>query len=181
MKKFMIGLSLAALATAGAAIAQHHADEEPAAMGDRTTTRAEMLQHAGKMFDRLDADKDGKIDEADRAAHKAGMFDKLDADSNGAISREEFAAADHGGPDAGHGGRKGRHGDRDGGRMGKMMLHMADANQDRVVTRDEFSAAAASHFDKVDTDKDGSISPDERKAAHEKMRAMMQARKNPQG
>lgn len=44
-------------------------------------------------------------------------------------------------------------------------------------TRAEALAKAGEHFDRADTNKDGVVSPDERKAAHEKMRAMHEQRK----
>ena len=63
---------------------------------------------------------------------------------------------------------------------GMMLMHMADANKDGAVTKDEFAAAAATRFDSADTNKDGSLTPAERQAAHqamrERMRGMMQHR-----
>ena len=57
-----------------------------------------------------------------------------------------------------------------------MLMHMADANNDGAVTRAEFDAARAKHFDMVDTNKDGSISAAEREAAHAAMRGKMHER-----
>ena len=182
-RKLTIAASIAVLATAGTtAFAAHHmGGKDP--MGDKTVTRAEMQQHAVQMFDRLDVNKDGKLDQTDRAAHQGARFDKLDADNNGQISRDEFAAHKRG-PEAGAEGAKDgmrHHGGRGGhGGMGKMMLRMADTNKDQSISRAEFDAATASHFDKVDTNKDGQITPEERKAAHEKMRGMMRAMKGSQ-
>jgi Ca2+-binding EF-hand superfamily protein len=67
---------------------------------------------------------------------------------------------------------KREHGER-GGKMGMMMLHMADANKDGSVTRDEFAVGAAKHFDMMDANKDGKLTKAERQAAHQKMRGMM--------
>lgn len=198
MKKAIFGFSVAALALAGAAVA--HAGSHGAGahgmmsgadpMGDKTVTRAEAQAHAGEMFAKLDANKDGKLDKADRearhAAHKAEMFARLDANKDGSISKDEFAAAHS----ARGEGREGKHhegmapegksrgepGQRGHGKMrgmGMMMLGMADANKDGAVSKDEFTAAHAGHFDKVDTDKDGKITPTERKAAHAKLRGKM--------
>jgi len=122
----------------------------------------------------------------DRDARKAAMFDRIDADHNGSISRDEFMAArprgpgrDEAGRDGpmagmGHGGHGGHHRGGRGG-MGMMMLHMADANKDGSVTRAEFDAAVAQHFDQVDTNHDGTITGDERRAAHSAMKARMEA------
>ena len=63
-----------------------------------------------------------------------------------------------------HGGKRGH------GGMGMMMGKMADTNKDGAVSRAEFLAAHDAHFAKVDANKDGSITPDERKAAMAQMR-----------
>ena len=174
MKKLSIGLSLLALAIAGTAVAaaEHAPGMDP--MGDKTITKAEFLTKHGEMFDMMDANKDGKLNEADRAAHQAQMFDKIDTDKNGSISRSEFEAAHQNGPDGpgGQDGMKREHGKHDG-KIGMMMMHMADANKDGTVTRDEFLAAAGKHFDMMDANKDGKLTKEERQAGHQKMRGMM--------
>lgn len=45
-------------------------------------------------------------------------------------------------------------------------LMRADANHDGVVTRAEWLAAVDARFARLDADKDGKITPDERRAAH---------------
>ena len=86
-------------------------------MSHRVMTRAETVQHVRKLFERLDANKDGyltrqEVDsfhdkmmgmhagvEKRRGGHsmpmpdRAAMFDKLDANQDGSISRQEFTAA----------------------------------------------------------------------------------------
>lgn len=193
MKKTLIGLSLVALAAGGVAIAQPMGGPGRDAMADKTVTRAEAQTRAGEMFAKMDANKDGKLDAADREAHRAerraAMFARLDTDKNGSISRDEFNAArqrpegggkwgdgkrgegQRGEGHRGHGMRGGKHGG------GMMMLGMADTNKDRAVSRDEFLAAHARHFDMTDANKDGQISPDERKAARAKMREHMRGMK----
>lgn len=169
MKKITIGLSLLALGLAGTAFANHHgAGTDP--LGDKDLTKAEFVTKHGEMFTKMDANKDGKLDQADRAAHHGQMFDKLDTDKNGSISRSEFDAA-HQNRRGGEG-MKREHGGR-GGKMAKMMLHMADANKDGAVSRDEFMAGATRHFDMMDANKDGKLTKAERQAAHQKMRGKM--------
>lgn len=174
-----LGLSLAALALAGTAYAAPGAGgADP--LGDKSVTKAEFLAKHGEMFAQLDANKDGKIDAADRAAHMDQRFDDADTDRNGSLSRAEFAAA-HAkmGPGAGEkraerrregGARAGHHGMGKGGGMGMHMIRMADTNKDGTVTRDEFMAGAAQHFDKMDANKDGTLTAAERKAARAQMR-----------
>ena len=182
MKKIAIGLSLAALAVAGTAMADQ-------AWGpgkqDATVTRADALARAAQMFDRLDVNKDAKLDPADREAMQSAKFDTIDSNHDGQLSRAEFMAMRPiGGPgmarDHMGGGHMGGHG------MGGMMLmHMADANKDGAVTKDEFAAAAATRFDSADTNHDGSLTPAERQSAHqamrERMHSMMERRMNGDG
>jgi hypothetical protein len=153
------------------------------------------------MFTRADANKDGKLDAADRAARHAAHFEAMDTDKNGSISRAEFDAmhqnrmADnhesghrglhhgaghgpgHGNDDARGEGRRGQgRGGRDGGHHGGMMMHMAamaDANKDGAVSKDEFVAAHDRHFDQVDANKDGQLTAEERRAARTAMRERM--------
>ncbi|MEO5598148.1 MAG: EF-hand domain-containing protein [Novosphingobium sp.] len=186
MKKATLALSVAALAAAALAIAgtaiyaegpkmagmAHHMMMDP--MGDKTVTRVEAAAKAGDMFDKLDANHDGKLDKADREAREAAHFDKMDADHNGSISRDEFMAAHRMGEV-----REGQM--RNGGMRhpGAMMamFHMADTNKDNALSKDEFTAAALKRFDMADANHDGKLTPDERKAARAKMRARMGQRR----
>ena len=174
MKKTLIGLSALALGLAGAAHAQ---DGMPGGdpLGDKTVTKAEFQAKGAAMFDKLDANHDGKLDSADRAAHEGQMFDQADANHDGALSRDEFMAAHQRGPKGPAGAGKhrgGREGGPGGGHSGMMMLKMADTNKDGAVSRDEFLAAHAQHFDMMDANHDGQVTQAERKAAREKMGGM---------
>ena len=175
MKKTFLGFSLLAVGLAGAAVAQTPAERSDP-MGNATVTKAKAQAKAGDMFAKMDGNKDGKLDSADRSQHKTEMrgqmFEKLDANKDGAISRAEFSAAreqrhDGEGRD-GHMGMRG-----DDGKGGAMMLKMADANKDGAVSRDEFLAAHAKMFDMADANKDGKLTAEERKAHHGKMREHM--------
>lgn len=193
----------AACAQAQAAPAGSERDRREA----RTETRAEAQARAEAMFARLDVNKDGKLDRADREARRqerrSALFDRLDADKDGAISKAEFMAdrgpggdrggahpegdmpRPPGGPEASgdrpapdHAERRGRH----GGLHGDMKRRMpgfgrGDGDRDGSVARSEFVAAALQRFDAIDTDKDGKVTPEERRAAHDRMRAAWQARK----
>lgn len=175
MKKTLIGLSALALGLAGAAYAQE-AMPGGDPLGGKTVSKTEFLAKGAAMFDKMDVNHDGKLDQADRAAHEAAKFDALDTDHNGSLSRAEFAAAHQRGPEgAGPDGKRMRHGGpggERGGHMGMMMMHMADTNKDGAVTRDEFAAAQAKHFDMLDTNHDGQLTQAERKAAHDRMKGM---------
>ena len=158
--------------------------------GDRnaTQTRAEAQTKAAEMFAKLDANKDGKLDAADRAAKRAErqakMFAKLDADGNGSISKAEWdqhgadRAAKRGEKRAAAGearqgkrhGMRGHHGKR-GGRHGMMMMGKADTDGDKAISQAEFQTAALARFDMADANKDGQVTPEERKAQREAWKA----------
>lgn len=105
MKKLTLGLSAIALTIGGAAYAQNSAApanpprmERPTADAnkDGTLTRAEIQSHATAQFTRMDVNKDGKLDQADRTQRfqqmREAQFTKLDTDKNGSISKAEFMA-----------------------------------------------------------------------------------------
>lgn len=64
---------------------------------DGNLTRAEMTAAAQAAFDRMDVNKDGKLDKADRdlkaKQRTDAFFDRADTDHNGQLSKAEFAAA----------------------------------------------------------------------------------------
>ncbi len=130
---------------------------------DGTVTRDAARSHADAMFTQMDANKDGKLDQADRQDRRAAIFDRLDSNHDGQISREEFRAAPDGPPGMGMGQRGGhRMGQRGGMHMNRH--GMADANKDGALSREEFIAAALQRFDRADTDHDGRVTSAERQA-----------------
>jgi len=173
MKMLTIGLSAVALASAGVALADHHGGgmrHNPDADGDGIVTQAEAKANAAQMFAMMDANSDGKLDEADWKARqekrREHMFAKLDSNSDGNISREEFMTFEH----RGMRGKEGRMGHRRGDHPG-MMAKMADTNNDGAVSQAEFTAAALKHFEKMDANGDGEVTKAERDAAKAEMRS----------
>lgn len=149
----------------------------PAPQAD--VTRAQAIARAEALFTQMDANGDGRLTQEDRTALRERMsgerFSRLDTDSNGAISRTEWdrAGADMiqrretrrgGAPEAQDGQRDGhpRLGMHRGG--GRMMMQGADANNDGVVTREEFVAAAGQRFDRLDSDRNGTLTAAEKQA-----------------
>lgn len=160
--------------------------------GNGTLTRAEAQAHATQRFAKMDFNKDGKIDAADRTAKRVEMqakkFTALDTDGNGSISQAEWnnqgaeraakraervakrAEAGEAGEGKrpgmrGHGKRGGRHA-MHGGMMGK-----ADTNGDKAISQAEFQTAALARFDAADANKDGQVTAEERKAQRGEWRA----------
>ncbi len=158
---------------AGAAIAA-----EEHSQGGQPETRAQAQARAEQLFDKLDLNHDGKLDQADRAARMSEIFDRIDSNHDGVISRAEFAEAHEHMMGAGHGdmehpGMAGGHEDGDMGHMGHggeraglvmLILLRADPGHTGVVTRDAFVRAALSLFDQADTNHDGILTREEHRA-----------------
>lgn len=163
MRRF-VALSLAtaaALAVGGTAYARAERSD---------LTRAQVEERTAQKFARMDANGDGKLDAADREARRKRSFDRVDADGDGAISFTEFTARRDARAEGGE--RKGPR----FGRGGRAMARTADTDSDGAVTRAEFAGAALERFDRVDADKSGAISRDERRAARGPMRHRRQPR-----
>lgn len=178
--RITLGLSVAALAIGGMAYAQsdaapNHGMHLGDADGNGVVTRAEAQAAATAMFTRMDVNKDGKLDKADRAAGRAAMqdrmFEKLDTDKNGAISKSEFAA--HHGPDRdgpgrdhegmGHGAMG--HGAMGHGAMGNDMADGPKGPGKGGMRGHRMGGGMMMMARMADTDKDGALSQAEFTAA----------------
>lgn len=178
------------LLTLGAALIAVPVLAAPGADGKATVTRAEAEAKATQLFVHMDANKDGKLDAADRAAQRtemrAKLFDGLDANKDGSISKAEWdqhsadraaKRAERGekradaSANAGEGkrGMRGHHGKR-GGHHG-MMLGKADTDGDKAISQAEFQTAALARFDATDANKDGQVTAEERQAQRSAWRA----------
>lgn len=185
--RFALTVAAIALTGATAAVAQTALPvaaerARPDANGDGILTRAEATQHAEAQFARMDANRDGRVTPEDRAAgqerRRTETFARMDADNNGAITRAEWDRAGEAmaerrearrgelgqatGRAEGNREARGRGGRR--GQMGRTMMARADANSDGAIDRSEFVAAATARFDRLDADRDGSVSTAERQA-----------------
>ena len=170
------GLAFAKAEPAGQARpAQVRADAD----GDQRLSQAEFVGARVSRLTAADADRDGTVTPDERrAGHQArraervgARFDRLDADNDGSISRTEFDSAREaraerreGRPERGHRG----HGRRGGGE------HRMAARGPVVIA--EAQAKAAETFARLDADRDGYLTVEERRAGREAMREQRRTR-----
>lgn len=182
MQKFTLALIAGAAAVAGTGTAWAQQAQSPRP----PMTRAAAEQRADRIFDRLDANHDGKIDQEDRAVREKTRFDRIDANHDGQLSYAEFTAMHQQRADAGNA-RGGQRGDRVSARGMHRMAHagfgrggmtrLADADKNGAITKGEFRAAAVQRFERLDANHDGTVTRDEAKAARDNMRQQWQSRR----
>jgi len=122
--------------------------------------RATFIADMDTQFRKMDADKNGQLTRteielfqkltavAEAQARNRALFAQLDADRNGQISPAEFAKVAAPPPVA----------------NGQPMIARMDSNRDRQVNLIEHRTATLANFDRLDTDKDGVVTPAEMKA-----------------
>lgn len=146
--------ALAALALAGAVVVSGLASGAFAQEGPGADQNGPRL---AEMFTAIDADKDGKVTQAEIAAHRAAMFAAADANGDGKLSADELAARE-----------LARFTETMADRTARM-IERRDANGDGVLSADEIGdGPMEDHFAMIDTDNDGAISQAEAEAVRER-------------
>jgi len=184
MQKFFLAALAATTAMVGVAATAQAPERGPSQRAPERAelTRAQAQERAVRVFDRIDANKDGQLDQADRAARQRARFDRLDTDSDGAISFEEFSAVREARTEARTQARAEQR-NRPGAerrvarapRPGRLAMALRTGDGDRVISRDEFTSRALARFDRLDADKDGTVTAEERQAARRTLREMRRA------
>jgi Ca2+-binding EF-hand superfamily protein len=107
----------------------------------------------GRLFEKMDANKDGKVTKAEADTARNAWFAKVDTNKDGFITKAEA--------DKFRADRRGAKGKKaDGKHRGKHRGHMferLDTNKDGKISKAEASAKAARMFTMLDTNKDGVI------------------------
>lgn len=106
----------------------------------------------------MDTDQDGKISQAEHEAGALEMFRKIDKNSDNKITAEEMNAKVN---------DKKKQG-KDPHWTAAEKMWKADANGDKVVTVEEHKAAWTAKFKDMDTNRDGFLSAEEKKAGYDK-------------
>lgn len=199
MSKTFVLLAGAALVALGSAAS---AQEAPGQRGQRNAdvTRAQVVERVTQRFQRLDADRDGRVTPEEmrqaRAALRERMqqrrFDRLDLNHDGSITREEMAqahaqmrerreaararrgAAAEGAHRRGHHRFAMRH-HRGHGRMGGFGQRMF--GEQGYVTLEQMRERALQRFDRLDANRDGTVTAEERRQARAQMRERMRQRR----
>lgn len=167
-----------ALAVATAAAAAQPANA-PRADRNADVSRQQVIERVDARFDRLDIDNDGRAtaDEARQArerrrGERAGrLFDRLDANRDGSISRAEFDQHR-----AQRAERRAERGDRPGMRMMRHRMHRQGMRGARLfgeqgfVTAEQMRERALARFDRLDANRDGTLTAEERRQAREQFR-----------
>jgi EF-hand domain pair/EF hand len=206
MNKTLLGAAAALIAIPTAAlVAQTATPEKPAKPPMTSQTRADVEMRTKERLGRFDANKDGTVTrdeimsfaDARMKERNNDMFAMMDTDKNGSISRAEFDAH-HADPRHGKGPHvmhieassmgeaprsdapRGDKADAHGRRMRMMMvdpggLMMMAEGGDTIIIADAVKKAL-DRFDAADANKDGVLSPDERREAREARRAAWKAK-----
>ena len=112
------------------------------------------------LFDRYDADGDGRVTTAKVQAWRAEFFDRADSDANGYVTETEIQTmreqAQARAEEAGRGSNRGRRGPRR-----QNPIERYDADQDGQLSRTEYVDAPFEALERFDANGDGALSLDE--------------------
>ena len=183
MNKTLGGVAAIAVLTvfSGVAVAQTAAPQRPArAAMAQPVSQADFVQRRVERLRAADANHDGTVTaeemraagQAKRAERRAAMFNRLDANKDGSISRAEFDAPRAEGQRAGRGERGHRGGMHRGaermGRGGEGRFPIVIAEAERKATE---------AFMRLDADRDGTLTVEERRAGMQARRAEMRQKR----
>lgn len=180
------GLAACLTLVAGPTIAQTLERVERASQ-TAPVSRADFVERRLAPLAGMDADRDGTVTSAERQAARSTRmkamadrrFDRLDADKNGVISREEFAATDARANVArGNGGRM--RGVRSEARLRPGRngpVRQTEVRASRPVVIADVRTRIEAAFDRLDTDRDGTVTAAERQAARTALRERAHSRR----
>jgi hypothetical protein len=175
------------------------APASPATRSAFAVTRAAMERRVQARFSGTDSNRDGFVsqieaqaaEEKARTERRTSAFGAMDADKSGSISRDEFEARANQRRDLFKQGgfrrdrftqeRGKRSGEQRQSFIGVRQFDRLDADKDGRVSLTDAMAPATARFLSSDTNGDGSLSADERKAARQKYRGERRVRQERRG
>ena len=113
---------------------------------------------------RVDLDNKGYFTLEDAKRYASAQFDRLDANHDGVVDHDEFVASLKNSIERSNSSDRKVRLERDLERR-ETLFHTLDQKGDGKITRDEYLAATAQHFNELDADKSGKITPQELRAA----------------
>ena len=192
MKKTLGGIAAIAILTVFgcAAVAQTTAaSQRPARAMAQPVSQADFVQRRVERLRTADADRNGTVTaeemraagQAKRAERRTAMFDRLDANKDGAISRAEFEAPRADGQRAGPGERGPRaehagRGHRGGMHRGAQRMGRNGEGRFPIVIA-EAERKATEAFARLDANRDGTLTGEERRAGMQARRAEMREKR----
>ena len=153
-------LLMAAALAAGASAVPAQKPASLALAGPQPIARASFILQMDAQFRQMDADKNGQLTRieieqfqklqavAEAKDRNRALFAQLDADKSGQLSATEFGKLISAPPAA----------------DATPMLAREDGNRDQKISMIEHRTATLANFDRIDADKDGVVTPAERKA-----------------
>lgn len=139
------------------------------------------------MFERMDANGDGKITKDEARKMSEARFQKLDGNGDGAVTSEEAKAA-HEKMRAEWAKKAGKDGEgkskhhKKGQRHGPGHLFAKlDVNKDGKITKAEAQKVSDQRFERIDTNKDGVVTREEAIAAHKAHKKEMREKREARG
>jgi Ca2+-binding EF-hand superfamily protein len=196
MKTFSLIAGGALLASAGLALAQPAPTPRPDHNAPRT--RQQVIEQVDQRFARLDLNNDGRVTpeearqageqrRAQRREQRAGQaFARLDANRDGNVTRAEF--------DQARGQLRAQREQRRGQRPHRMMIRRMHRpggpggphgpgmrghglfGEQGFITREQMRERALAHFDRLDANRDGTVTVEERQQARQQMRERIRER-----
>ena len=183
MKTFAFVAGTLVLASAGVALAQPQAMQHMDRNAD--VTRQQVIERADQRFARLDVNNDGRAtrEEAQQAREQhreqAGdrMFERFDLNRDGNVTRAEFDQARE--QRAERGGERGPRAGMRGHRRGGPGMHGGEAmfGEQGFITREQMRERALARFDRLDANRDGTLTAAEREQGREQMRERFRERR----
>lgn len=168
----LLAISITAAAMLAATVAQPSAQgakqQAPKPASAKPVARTEYIKNIDGRFSAIDTNKDGSISASELQAMQSqtleraavvqqrrldAQFNKLDTDKSGQLSLAEFRAAARGASAA---------------VTPDQLLAKLDLNKNGKVELEEYRAPSLAQFDKADSNRDGSVSPAELRAARKR-------------